>query len=87
MFWLRCWIRLRDKVEAQDRLALMTFDRSTLLAQDFTGRSESILAALDGVRYENGPQVLDGLAQGASGGIKAKGREKTFVSSLPLWKE
>jgi len=46
MFWLRCWIRLRDKVEAQDRLALMTFDRSTLLAQDFTGRSESILAAL-----------------------------------------
>jgi VWFA-related protein len=57
--------QLRDK----EQMALVTYDSSASLVQDFTSSKNVLLSKLSEVKYGNDPQALDGVYAAIEGGF------------------
>ncbi|MEZ5399000.1 MAG: VWA domain-containing protein [Bryobacteraceae bacterium] len=60
---------LIQQLHEKEQMALVTFDSSASLVQDFTSSKNTLLARLSDVKYGNDPHALDGLYASIDGGF------------------
>ncbi|MBI1353086.1 MAG: VWA domain-containing protein [Acidobacteria bacterium] len=69
-----------ERLAQGDQMALVAFEQSATLLQDFTGSKDLLLRAWGSVRYGNNPRILDALYAVLDGGFEGTvGRRAAIV--------
>lgn len=68
-----------DRLGEDDSTALVSFDESADLLQDFTSDQQALARALDRIEYGNLPRLHDGLFAAIDGGFEAGSNRRAII--------
>ena len=68
-----------EQLGEREQMAIVSFDSSANLLQDFTADREALLRALSSIRYGNAPRVLDAMFATLEGGFSQSAFRRVMV--------